>query len=112
MVDPISGTIFIASNSYGIIYAYEDNGEYLIGPVIGGNNDHYYADFDIDANGNMIVVLSESGYDIEKDYESGVYYKPASESVFTKIDIETINPDGFPSSFDRSIIRFAPSNPI
>ncbi|MBS2099781.1 T9SS type A sorting domain-containing protein [Carboxylicivirga linearis] len=111
MVDPITGTIFIASNSYGIIYAYEDNGEYLIGPVIGGSNDHYYADFDIDASGNMIVVLSESGYDIEKDYEAGVYYKTASASVFTKIDMESINPDGFPSSFDRSVIRFAPSNP-
>nr|WP_321412484.1 T9SS type A sorting domain-containing protein [uncultured Carboxylicivirga sp.] len=111
MVDPITGTIYIAAHSYGIIYAYENLGEYKIGAVIGGSNDHYYSDFDIDSNGNMIVTLSEYGYDADKTMSAGVYYRPVGSSVFTKIEMESTNPDGFPTTFSRSVVKFAPSNP-
>ncbi len=111
LVDPTNGTIYIACHNYGILKVIENNGIYSLETVFGGINDHYYSDFDIDSNGNMIACISQAGANSSKENTPGIYYRPAGTSTFTKIEMEASDPNGFPTLFDRSVIQIAPSDP-
>lgn len=111
-VDPFNGELYIAANGYGLMLMEPDT--FKVFMAIGNSNDHYYCDFDIDANGNILCVLSEYGYN--KYYEEppvvqqnapGVYYAHKGTYTYTQIDPGSAT---FPDTHELSLVRFAPSD--
>lgn len=109
-VDPNSGDVILAAHSYGLIRLSESEGTYSLNSLLGDFNNHTYSDFDIDAQGNILAVLSQANFndDATPTNAPGVYYKKYNESNFSPIDP---NASSFPTTHERSIIRIAPSNP-
>ncbi len=108
-VSPYDGDLYMAANSYGIMkLSEEEDGSYTLLDEIGGSNDHVFCDLDIDASGNILVVLSEYGWNETTNNSPGVYYRTYDEINYSQIDATS---SSFPSVHERSIIRFAPSNP-
>ncbi len=107
-IDPTNGRIVLAVHGYGIMVVINNGGTFELYEIIGNPNDHYYSDFDFDASGNLILVLSESGFNTPPESDPGIYYRAVGTSNLVKID-PTL-PEDFPTEFDRSLIRFAPSD--
>ena len=114
-VNPSNGEIVLAIHGFGLKRLVEEAGGYVLVDFIGGSNDHYYCDFDFDAEGNVLLVLSEFGYnkyyaDPVKDpvNKPGVYFAPKGTLDFVQIDADQAS---FPETHERSLIRFAPSDP-
>ncbi|MGQ1785680.1 T9SS type A sorting domain-containing protein [Saccharicrinis sp. GN24d3] len=108
-VNPYNGDLILAAHSYGLIKLSETDGTYSLSGELGGGNDHVYCDFDIDSQGNILAVLSEANFNegSTPDNSPGVYYKQFNATAFSQIDASSTT---FPSTHDRSVIRFAPSN--
>jgi hypothetical protein len=114
-VDPTNGDLYLAAHAYGLMMIRKEAETYNLDGIKGKVNDHSYCDFDIDASGNILLVLSEYGYNsyfedppIDHENAPGVYYASAGTFAFNQID-ETSST--FPVTHQRSMIRFAPSNP-
>ncbi|MBI9063660.1 MAG: T9SS type A sorting domain-containing protein [Marinilabiliaceae bacterium] len=114
-VDPNTGDLYIAANGFGLLVAVKQNDHYELSEVIGGADDHTYCDFDIDEQGNKLVVLSEYSLNkysnnppVEPANPPGVYYSAKGSSEYTQIDPASAT---FPTTHQRSLVRIAPSNP-
>jgi len=113
-VNPSNGQLYIAANGYGLIQTINDAGTLGLKTVIGASNDHFYCDFDFDSEGNVLCVLSEFSYNKsvrkpsqEPKNKPGIYYSIKGTDVYTQIDATSTT---FPTTHERSLIRFAPSN--
>jgi len=114
-VDPYTGDLYIAANGYGLLVAVKQNDHYELFEAIGGPDDHTYCDFDIDEEGNKLVVLSEYSSNkyannppVEPANPPGVYYSTKGSSEYTQIDPTSTS---FPTTHQRSLVRIAPSDP-
>ncbi|MBI9063661.1 MAG: T9SS type A sorting domain-containing protein [Marinilabiliaceae bacterium] len=107
MVDPVNGDLYIAAHGYGLLLVRKESDVYILNPVLGGLNQHTFCDFDMDAAGNKLVVLSELGFTPPTN-TPGVYYAASGSFSYTQIDATS---SSFPTTHQRSLIRFAPSDP-
>ena len=99
-VSPTTGTIFAASNSYGILRSTDDGSTF---PIVRGP--YTWTDFDIDDQGNIVAVFSTTGSGSD---ESGIFYSTNDGAPGSWTNI---TPTDFPDGHDRSVITFAPSDP-
>lgn len=65
------GTVFAASNPVGLLRS--EDGGISFDLVLGGINEHRWADFDIDEDGNIIAIISETG-SVSPSNDPGIYY--------------------------------------
>ena len=112
VVSPVTGTLFAASNVFGI-YRSDDQGasfgpeilgRFFPDPALGGVNDHFWSDVVVNDQGTVLAVLSSAGFNPETTYEPGVYV-----SNDDGVSWANITPETFPEQHGRSIIAFAPS---
>lgn len=98
-----NGTVFVASNGFGIFRLDEQSDEFEL--VLGDPGEHAYADVVVNSEGDLLAVLSE--------LPAGEQYLPNEPGVYLSEDDgdnwEDITPDDFPSSHERSYPAFAPS---
>lgn len=113
-INPITGTLFVASNATGI-YRSDDGadtfgpippGQRFADPVLGGVNDHFWSDVAVNENGLILATLSSTGSNNQKANAPGIYLSDDDGLTWTDI-----TPITFPNTHGRSIIAFAPSNP-
>jgi photosystem II stability/assembly factor-like uncharacterized protein len=106
MVSPTSGNIFVCANGFGIMkYNVTANTDAI---SLGGINNHYWADIDIDASGNIIAFLSESrSSSVATPTNSpGIYRSTDDGATWTRIGSDS----DMNAQYDRGLIRIAPSN--
>ncbi len=99
-VSPTSGNIFAATNGFGL---YKSTNGQSFNNILGSASNHRYIDFDIDSQGNIIMVASENS--AGGSVTPGVFY-----STNDGVSWSNITPSTFPSTHDRSVVDFAPSN--
>ncbi len=110
-VSPTTGTLFVASNAVGI-YRSDDggqsfgssNGQAFPDPVLGGVNEHFWADVAVNENGIVLATLSETAS--QGNNNPGVFLSTNDGQTW-----QNVTPASFPGDHGRSVIAFAPSNP-
>ncbi len=113
-VNPLTGTLFVASNATGIYRSADGGASFgenepnstVPAPVLGGVNDHTWSDVAVNDDGLVLATLSSSGFDDQKDNAPGVYL-----SRDDGLSWQNVTPATFPRVHGRSVIAFAPSNP-
>ncbi|MFN1835914.1 T9SS type A sorting domain-containing protein [Balneola sp. MJW-20] len=105
LVSPTTGTVFIASNGFGI-YRSTDGLNFTL--ALGGFGEHQWADLDIDDSGNIIASISEADAcgSCSPANAPGVYYSDSDGVNWTDI-----TPTFFPAEHARSVISISPSTP-
>lgn len=103
VVNPGSGSVFIASNGYGI--SKSNDGGNSFSTTLGGINDHTYSDIVVAGNGTLIASISESGFDESPVNSPGIYI-----SVDDGESWDDITPNNFPSTHERTVIAISESN--
>ena len=103
IVSPTTGTVFIASNGLGVFRS--PNGNDFSDLTLGGFGEHFFADVAAASDGTLAGVLSSSDAGSTPN-DPGVFISTNDGQNW-----EEITPSTFPDGHDRSIIKFAPSNP-
>ena len=104
VISPTTGNIFVACNGIGIYQSINDGKSFNL--VLGGINDHYYSDVVVAADGKVIAVLSQFGYNTNPANNPGIY-----KSINNGLSWINITPSNFPETYERSFVACAPSNP-
>ncbi len=104
VISSTSGSIFIASNAYGIYRS--DNGGNSFNRVLGNVGEHYFTDVVADTNGTIVAAISQDPGSIKKKKAPGIY-----KSTNDGLNWTNITPTTFPATHQRSVIAIAPSNP-
>lgn len=111
-VSPATGTIFIASNGFGLNRA--PTSPTNVAAVLRGDIFPLWTDFDIAPDGTLIAVISDGFFDSTTNFEPGVYRSTndgVSWTNITPIDFPDSTPGLSPATPDRSVVAMAPSNP-
>ncbi|MDX1639053.1 MAG: hypothetical protein R3281_13855, partial [Balneolaceae bacterium] len=107
VISPATGSIFIASNGFGIYRSTDDGGSFPSPPLLGARGEQYWADIDVARDGRLIATLSERTFG-----SGGTSYTPG---VFASYDDGdswiNVTPATFPDNHERSVVAFAPSAP-
>ncbi|SMO91138.1 T9SS type A sorting domain-containing protein [Fodinibius sediminis] len=110
VVSPSSGTVFIASNGFGIYRS--TDGETFSGPTLGTAGEQLFCDVAVAADGTVAAVISEASFDDQQssnatssNHNPGVFISTDDGQNWTEI-----TPDTYPSTHRRSVLSFAPSN--
>lgn len=103
VVNPVTGTIFFASNGFGIFRSQQNGANSSL--VLGGANDHIYADVEVTSNGTLYAALSGPFSGVTPTSTTGVYMSTNDGLSWTDI-----TPVSFPNDPSRSVIGVAPSN--
>ncbi len=103
VISPETGTLFIASNDFGIIRS--PNGDNYDNLVLGGSGEHRYTDVAVGSDGTAAAVLS-SANSSDSEGNPGIFVSEDDGQNWTEI-----TPSSFPSNHNRSVLNFAPSNP-
>lgn len=102
-ISPTTGSIFFTSNAFGVFRTTDDFNSYSL--VLGGVNEHRYADVEITSSGKVYAVVSTGFGDSGSESPPGVYVSTDNGSTW-----KDITPDSFPTTHYRSEIGVAPSN--
>lgn len=106
IISPTSGSIFIASNGFGIFKS-TDGETFGSTPVVGTLANQIYCDVAVSSDGTLVAVISEQSFDQgNQSNNPGVFISTDDGVSWTEI-----TPSTFPSQHGRSIVSFAPSNP-
>ncbi|MGE5680262.1 MAG: FlgD immunoglobulin-like domain containing protein [Bacillota bacterium] len=103
IVNPATGSVFIAANGNGIFRS--TNGGESFSIVLGSNGEHVYSDIDISKNGTLLAVISSPATGANSKQSPGIYRSFDDGATWTNI-----TPQGFPSESRRSTVAIAPSN--
>ncbi len=101
MVNPANSDVYIATNGFGL---YKSSNGQDFQNVFGEPGEYRYLDFDIDSQGNIILVASQSSAGASSG-TPGVYYTTNNGSTWNNI-----TPATFPTNHARSVIEIAPSS--
>jgi hypothetical protein len=105
IVNPVTGTVFICSNSYGIFRKRSDDITFKL--VLGYENGHKWSDIDIDNDGNIIAYVSKRTVSsLAGNNIPGLYMSVNDGSSWNFLDIS----ESLPESYDRGIIKYVPSD--
>lgn len=98
-----SGTVYVASNGFGIIRS--PNGNDYSNLTLGGPGYHAFADVDIASDGKIIAVLStEKATKGTVNNHPGIFLSKDNGQSWSKI-----TPNNFPGEYGRSVVSFADS---
>ena len=101
-INPTTGSIFFTSNAFGIFRTTDDFNTYSL--VLGGVNEHRYADIEITSTGKLYGIISSGFSSSEGNSSPGVYV-----STDDGTNWQDITPEDFPTTHYRSEIGVAPS---
>ncbi|MBU2494529.1 MAG: T9SS type A sorting domain-containing protein [Bacteroidetes bacterium] len=102
-INPVTGSLFIASNGYGILKS-TDGG--INGDIVLGDNNSY-CELDIAANGTMVATLSEATNSSSAPSKVGVWMSQDDGVNWTDV-----TPVDYPVGlgYNRAVAAIAPSN--
>lgn len=104
-VSPVTGTVFVASNGFGILRSTDGGNHFQL--VLGSNGGHAWSDVAVTIpDGKLLAVVSEAASGGGQLTAPGVY-----RSTDDGVSWTNITPDAFPTDHERSVIAVAPSNP-
>ncbi|MFA8344373.1 MAG: T9SS type A sorting domain-containing protein [Rhodothermaceae bacterium] len=107
VISPTTGTVFFTTNG-GVLCKLKNDDSFEV--LINGANDHYFMDVDVSADGKLLVACSEYGYN--KLYGSGAKH---AGGIYKSTDdgnnFVNITPQSFTETYQRTLVKFAPSNP-
>lgn len=110
VVNPNTGSRFIASNAIGIYRSTTSEpfppASPTPSPILGDVNGPIYSDVAVSSNGTLAAVLSSDNFG-ETNYTPGIHISTDDGDTWEHIDY--INT--FPSDHARSVLAFAPSSP-
>ncbi len=111
VVNPNTGSRFIASNAIGI-YRSTTNEPFppsspTPSPLLGQINGPIYSDIAVSSNGTLAAVLSSDNFGETNNYTPGIHISTDDGDTWQRIDYVNT----FPSDHGRSVLTFAPSNP-
>ena len=103
LVNPTSGSIFTASQFFGIqrFKTSSSEREWILGQA----SLPEWSDFDIGSDGSIIAVTS-AGFTPDPSDPPGLFYSTDDGDTW-----QNITPSGFPDSPERSVVAFSPSDP-
>ncbi len=105
IVNPASGSVFIASHAFGILRSVNGGSSFEL--VLGGVNEHIYADIDVAPNGTLLAVISSPFSGTTASNTPGVYKSTNDGTSWTNI-----TPNTFPPEHFRSVINAANNNTV
>lgn len=103
-ISPTTGTGFFASTPFGIYRSTSNFNRNSL--VLGGENEHIYADVQIASNGTVIAIISGSPNGVTASNTPGVYVSTNDGVSWTGI-----TPSGYPSNPGRGVIGSSKSSP-
>ena len=103
IISPTSGSIFVASNGFGIFRS--TNGTDFNNLVLGGAGQHFHADVAVANDGTLVAILSTNDAG-DSANNPGIFISTDDGATWSEI-----TPASFPSEYGRSVITFAPSDP-
>ncbi len=103
IINPTTGSIFIASNATGILKSTDGGSSFSI--KLGEEYDHHYCDIVVSADGTLIASISQSGFNASQINSPGIY-----RSTDDGENWEDITPVDFPATHERSVLAIAESN--
>ncbi|MDZ7690628.1 MAG: sialidase family protein [Balneolaceae bacterium] len=107
VISPTSGSIFIASNGFGIYRSEDDGNSFPSPPLLGAEGEQFWADIAVAPDGRLIATLSTQRFgDGPRPYTPGVFVSDDDGNSWTNA-----TPSTFPSTHERSVVTFAPSAP-
>jgi photosystem II stability/assembly factor-like uncharacterized protein len=105
IVNPTTGSVFVASNGVGILRS--PNGNNYDDITLGGLGDHAFADIAAASDSTLVAVLSSADASTQPaDNDPGIFFSDDDGKTWTEI-----TPASFPTDYGRSVITFAPSDP-
>lgn len=102
IVHPTTGSVFAASNAYGIIKSSDGGNSFEL--VLGREDDHIFTDVIVTGNGTLVAALS-SGWSETPLNSPGIYKSTNDGQNWTNI-----TPNTFPTLHYRSVLGATPSN--
>lgn len=106
-ISPTTGSIFIASNGFGIYKSTDDGNNFPSPPILGTEREQYWADIDVGPDGRLVATISSQSF----SQGSGTFNPGVFVSYDDGASWDEITPASFPSNHGRSVITLAPSNP-
>lgn len=111
VVNPATGTVFIASNGFGIYRS--TDGETFSGPELGTEGEQLFCDVTVANDGTVAAVISEASFDDQQSTDPGS--PNHNPGVFVSTDDgqnwTEVTPETYPATHQRSVMTFAPDNP-
>ncbi|MGM0588262.1 MAG: T9SS type A sorting domain-containing protein [Bacteroidota bacterium] len=104
VVSPTTGSLFLASNGFGIIKSTDDGASFGSEPILGLSGGPRYVDIDVASDGTLIAVLSSNDVG-SSNFDPGIYLSKDDGQSW-----KSITPTSFPGEHDRSVLDIAPSN--
>ncbi len=102
VVNPTTGSIFVASNVFGILRSKDGNTFSLI---LGAANEHIFNDVVVSANGTIVASLSSPFQGTTAQLNPGIYKSTNDGDDWTEI-----TPNNFPATNFRTVLAIPPSN--
>lgn len=104
-VSPHDGNLYLSSNALGL--SMSADGGTTFTPVFGNQtNAHRWTEFDFASDGKLAVALS-GGFLTQTDVTPGVYVRRSGQATFDNVTPSS----GYPTTVNRGVVAFAPSNP-
>jgi hypothetical protein len=103
IVNPTTGSIFIATHVNGIMRSTDGGNSF--GLVLGTEWGHEYSEIDIAQNGTIVAVIGTPFQGVTPSNQPGVYKSTNDGNSWN-----SVTPNSFPTEFNRSVVRIAPSN--
>lgn len=104
-VNPVTGSLFFASNGFGIYKSTDDGASFSSTPVLGAAGEQIYCTIEVASDGTLYASLSENSYASPRNYTPGIYISTDDGATWTNI-----TPDTFPSTHQRTVLGVAPSD--
>ena len=104
VVSPTTGSVLVASNAGTIMKS--NNGGTSFTVVLGKSGDHNYTDVVVNSNGTLVATLSSTPANRTPQYSPGIYKSTDDGTTWANI-----TPNTYPSTSQRSVIGFSPSQP-
>lgn len=116
VVSPTTESIFVCTDA-GVIMRSQNAGKTFVPVPFNSNcdtttyagcgvNNHYFTNIAVASNGNLIAALSQYGNQTSSVSPPGIFLSTDNGDTW-----HNITPSSFPSTYQRTVLAFAPSDP-
>jgi len=104
IINPVTGSLFIASNGFGIYKSTDGGTSFSTTPVLGAESGQLYSTIEAAADGTLYAALSQDNFG-NTSYTPGIYFSTDDGESWNNITPET-----FPNTHQRTVLSIAPSD--